>query len=144
MVKCALLAVFLATAGISFAEAPVGTEAFSVPAGTLLHCRTNQTLTTKLNKQGDAFTINIAEPVSVNGHVVIPVGSSIFGRIMLMERPRPHCGRWPDAAHRAANYASRWPHLPPCRDLGDGLRRRKREGGERRACQRAEFTRSGF
>jgi hypothetical protein len=87
MVKCALLAVFLATAGISFAEAPVGTEAFSVPAGTLLHCRTNQTLTTKLNKQGDAFTINIAEPVSVNGHVAIPVGSSIFGRIMLMERP---------------------------------------------------------
>jgi len=87
MVKCALLAVFLATAGISFAEAPVGTEAFSVPAGTLLHCRTNQTLTTKLNKQGDAFTINIAEPVSVNGHVAIPVGSSLFGRIMLMERP---------------------------------------------------------
>ena len=87
MVKCALLAVFLATAGISFAEAPVGTEAFSVPAGTLLHCRTNQTLTTKLNKQGDAFTINIAEPVSVNGHVVIPVGSSLFGRIMVMERP---------------------------------------------------------
>jgi len=87
MVKCALLVVFLATAGISFAESPVGTEVFSVPAGTLLHCRNNQTLTTKLNKQGDSFTINISEPVSANGHVVIPVGSSIFGRIMVMERP---------------------------------------------------------
>jgi len=87
MVKRALLAVFLATAGISFAESPVETEALSVPAGTMLHCRTNQTLTTKLNKQGDAFTINIAEPVSINGHVAIPVGSSLFGRIMLMERP---------------------------------------------------------
>jgi hypothetical protein len=87
MVKCALLAVLLATAGISFAESPVGTEVLSVPAGTLLHCRNNQTLTTKLNKQGDSFTINISEPVSVNGRVVIPVGSSIFGRIMLMERP---------------------------------------------------------
>ena len=87
MVKRALLAVFLATAGISFAESPVETGALSVPAGTMLHCRTNQTLTTKLNKQGDAFTINIAEPVSINGHVAIPVGSSLFGRIMLMERP---------------------------------------------------------
>ena len=87
MVKRALLAVFLATAGISFAESPVETGPLSVPAGTMLHCRTNQTLTTKLNKQGDAFTINIAEPVSINGHVAIPVGSSLFGRIMLMERP---------------------------------------------------------
>jgi hypothetical protein len=87
MVKCALLAVFLVTAGISFAESPIGTELFSVPAGTLLHCRNNQTLTTKLNKPGDSFTINISEPVSINGRVAIPVGSSIFGRIMVMERP---------------------------------------------------------
>jgi hypothetical protein len=87
MVKCALLAVLLATSGIAFAETPVGTEPFSVPAGTLLHCRANQTLTTKLNKQGDSFTINTSEPISINGQVAIPVGSSLFGRIMVMERP---------------------------------------------------------
>ena len=65
MVKRALLAVFLATAGISLAHAEtlVRTDALSVPAGTLLHCRTTQTLTTKLNIQGDAFTMSVAEPV---------------------------------------------------------------------------------
>jgi hypothetical protein len=89
MVKRALLAVFLATAGISLAHAEtlVQTEALSIPAGTMLHCRTTQTLTTKLNFQGDAFTINVAEPVSINGHVAIPVGATLAGRITRMERP---------------------------------------------------------
>ena len=89
MVKRALLAVFLATAGISIAHAEtlVDTEALSVPAGTLLHCRTTQTLTTKLNFQGDAFTMSVAEPVTINGHVAIPVGATLAGRITRMERP---------------------------------------------------------
>lgn len=89
MVKRALLSVVLLTSGITmaFAETPVQMEIFSVPAGTMLHCRTNQTLTTKLNAQGDAFTINVAEPVSINGHVVVPVGATLAGRITLMERP---------------------------------------------------------
>jgi hypothetical protein len=89
MVKRALLAVLLATAGISLAcaETLVETEPVSVPAGTMLHCRTLQTLTTKLNSQGDAFTINIAEPVSINGRVAIPAGTTLAGRITWMERP---------------------------------------------------------
>jgi hypothetical protein len=89
MVKRALLAVFLATAGIALAHAETlaQTDALSVPAGTLLHCRTTQTLTTKLNAQGDAFTMTVAEPVAINGLVAIPVGSTLAGRITLMERP---------------------------------------------------------
>jgi len=89
MVKRALLAVFLATAGIALAhgETLVSTEPLSVPAGTLLHCRTTQTLTTKLNSQGDAFTISVAEPVAINGLVAIPVGATLAGRITLMDRP---------------------------------------------------------
>jgi len=89
MVKRALLAVFLAVAGISIARAEtlVGTDALSVPAGTMLHCRTTQTLTTKLNLQGDAFTMSISEPVTINGHVAIPVGATLAGRITRMERP---------------------------------------------------------
>ena len=53
----------------------------------MLHCRTTQTLTTKLNFQGDAFTMSVAEPVSINGHVAIPVGSTLAGHITRMERP---------------------------------------------------------
>jgi hypothetical protein len=88
MVKHALLAVILATAGISLAlaETPLP-DSLSVPAGTLLHCRTSQTLTTKLNVQGDAFTMTVAEPVSVNGRVAIAEGSTLAGHITLMERP---------------------------------------------------------
>jgi hypothetical protein len=87
MVKRALLAVFLVTAGISQAETLVPTEPLSVPAGTLLHCRTSQTLTTKLNTQGDTFNLDIAEPVTVKGRTAIPVGATLAGRITRMERP---------------------------------------------------------
>jgi hypothetical protein len=89
MVKRALLAIFLAIAGISLAHAEnvVQTDALSVPAGTLLHCRTTQTLTTKLNSQGDAFTMSVAEPVTLNGRVAIPVGATLAGHITLLERP---------------------------------------------------------
>ncbi len=87
MVKRALLAVLFITVGFSLAHADTLAEADSVPAGTLLHCRTNQTLTTRLNVQGEAFTINVAEPVAMNGHVVVPVGSTLSGRITLMTRP---------------------------------------------------------
>jgi hypothetical protein len=89
MVKRALLAVFLAVVGIPLVQAETlgPTEPFSVPAGTTLHCRTTQTLTTKLNSQGDAFTVSITEPVILNGSAAIPVGSTVSGRITRMERP---------------------------------------------------------
>lgn len=89
MVKRAFLAVFLATAAISLANAEKMTpaEALSVPAGTLLHCRITGTLTTKLNHQGDPFTMTVAEPVSINGRVAIPAGATLVGRVTLMERP---------------------------------------------------------
>ena len=89
MVMRALLAVFLVTAGISLAQAEtlVGTDALSVPAGTMLHCRTTETITTKLNSQGDAFTISVVEPVTINGLAAIPVGSTLAGHITRMERP---------------------------------------------------------
>jgi len=89
MVKRVLLAVFFATLGISLAiaESPVETEPVSVPAGTVLHCRNAQTLTTQLNSQGDAFTISVAEPVTANGRVAIPAGSNLTGRITWLARP---------------------------------------------------------
>ncbi|MGA3167602.1 MAG: hypothetical protein ABSF14_15970 [Terriglobia bacterium] len=89
MVKRALLAVFLTLAGIfpAYAETPAKGEPLSVPAGTTLHCRVTETLTTKLNYQGDAFTLTISEPVLADGREVIPVGSTLQGRIAQMDRP---------------------------------------------------------
>jgi type IV secretion system protein VirB10 len=87
MVKRALLAVFLAGISLAHAETLAPADDLSVPAGTMLHCRTIQTLTTKLNLQGDAFTMSLAEPVSLDGRVAIPVGSTLAGHIARMERP---------------------------------------------------------
>jgi hypothetical protein len=89
MVKRALLAVFLAAAGISpaYAETPGKGQPFSIPAGTILHCRITQTVTTKLNYQGDAFAATVSEPVMVNGREAIPVGATLAGRIAQMDKP---------------------------------------------------------
>jgi hypothetical protein len=89
MVKRALLAAFLTWAGIfpAYAETPAKGESLSVPAGTTLHCRVTLTLTTKLNHQGDAFTLTISEPVLAGGREAIPVGSTLQGRIAQMDRP---------------------------------------------------------
>jgi hypothetical protein len=89
MVKRTILAVFLASVGVGLARAemPLPTETLSVPAGTLLHCRANETLTTKLNFRGDPFAMSVAEPVMLNGRLAIPAGSTLAGHITLMERP---------------------------------------------------------
>ncbi len=91
MVKRALLAVFLTTLGISpaLAQSPLKGDTLyaHIPAGTVVHCRIAQTLTTKLNYQGDAFTARVSEPVMLNGHEAIPVGATIEGRIAQMDRP---------------------------------------------------------
>jgi hypothetical protein len=89
MVKRALLAVFLTAVGISvaYAETPGRGQPFSIPAGTVLHCRVTQTLSTKLNYQGDAFAFTVSEPVMVDGREAIPVGSTLAGRIAQMDKP---------------------------------------------------------
>lgn len=82
MVKRALLAVFLI---LSFG-AVARTQNYSVPAGTTFHCRLTQTLSTKVNFQGDMFTATVAEPFVVDHQDVIPVGATIEGRISRMAR----------------------------------------------------------
>ncbi len=83
MVKHALLAFLLIVALGSVARA----EKYSIPAGTTLHCRLTQTLSTKLNSQGDLFTATVSEPLIINGREVIPAGSTLEGRVSWMARP---------------------------------------------------------
>lgn len=83
MVKRALSAVFLVVASVGLARA----ENHTVPVGTTLHCRLTQTLSTKLNFQNDLFTATVTEPLFIDGHDVIPVGSTLEGRIARLERP---------------------------------------------------------
>ena len=62
-------------------------EAVAIPAGTVVNCRLLQTLSTKLNYEGDAFTATVTEAVVVNGYQVIPVGAIVEGHIVRMRRP---------------------------------------------------------
>ena len=55
---------------------------YTVPRGERIRVRMNETLSSKTARAGDTFTTNVTEPVySNNGVVVIPVGSTIVGRV---------------------------------------------------------------
>jgi len=83
MVKRALFFVGLLVFSFSLAQA----EKITIPAGTTLHCRLNQPITTQLNSQGDPFTANVSEPLIFDGHEVVPVGARLQGRISELQRP---------------------------------------------------------
>ncbi len=54
----------------------------TVERGTRIRVRMNETLNSKTAQVGDTFTTNVTEPVySTNGAVVIPVGSTVRGRV---------------------------------------------------------------
>jgi hypothetical protein len=83
MVKRALLFAVAALLSVSLGRA----ETFTIPAGSTIHCRLTQTVSTKLNFQGDSFTATVTEPYVVNGQQIIPVGATITGRIAELTRP---------------------------------------------------------
>ncbi len=65
----------------------------SVPAGTALVVRLDTTLATFSNRVGDPFQGKVTQPVVVNGATVIPVGSTVEGRVSKVSEPRRISGR---------------------------------------------------
>ena len=53
----------------------------TVPEGTVLTVRLNETVSSKNNNSGDKFTGTVEEPVEVGGKVVIPKGSTVGGTV---------------------------------------------------------------
>ncbi|MFN0277981.1 MAG: hypothetical protein ACKVRN_05190 [Pyrinomonadaceae bacterium] len=55
---------------------------YTVESGTTMRARMSRTLTSKTAQVSDTFTATITEPVySTNGVVVVPVGSTVTGRV---------------------------------------------------------------
>src|SRR5215210_7497276 len=55
---------------------------YTVETGTTMRARMNATLSSKTARVGDTFAATITEPVySTNGVVVVPVGSTVRGRV---------------------------------------------------------------
>lgn len=55
-----------------------------VPAGTLLHARIRETLSTVATEVGTPFTAEVTEPMERDGRVIIPAGSVIHGRVTIV------------------------------------------------------------
>jgi hypothetical protein len=52
-----------------------------VPAGTVLTIRTGQELSSKTSQVGNAFTGSVSTPITLEGKMVIPAGSTITGTV---------------------------------------------------------------
>jgi hypothetical protein len=60
---------------------------FPVETGTVIRTRMNQTISSKTAAVGNTFTATVTEPVyATNGAVVIPVGSTVTGRVDAVTR----------------------------------------------------------
>ena len=54
----------------------------AVPEGTVLTVRLGQAVGSKISNTGDSFEASLADPVSVDGKVVIPEGSDVIGTVV--------------------------------------------------------------
>jgi len=63
-------------------EPPPPPKPFEVAAGTTIPVVLSQQLNSKTNKAGEEFDASVAAPVSVDGEVAIPKGSSVRGEIV--------------------------------------------------------------
>ena len=79
--------VLLSTGLVLFSVGLLRAEKMVVPAGSTLHCRLTQTITTQLNSQGEPFTATVSEPIMIDGREAIPFGARIEGRIAQLQRP---------------------------------------------------------
>jgi hypothetical protein len=86
--NCLAIVAFMTLSAASFAQQPLqvmvgGQQTSVLRAGTPINLKTLTELTTKGKhlKVGDRFSLEVADPVSINGQVVIPVGSNAVGEI---------------------------------------------------------------
>lgn len=63
-------------------SAPAPAPPIVVPAGTVLTVTIDQTISTSSNSSGDGFAASLAEPVAVNGTMVLPQGTKAVGTVV--------------------------------------------------------------
>lgn len=65
-------------AGAAYGAVPAA-PAGTVPAGTVIHVRLNESIGTQRNRPGDRFEATLASPVVEAGRTVIPAGTQVYG-----------------------------------------------------------------
>jgi len=86
MKKLAAIATLTLFAGAALAQT-------SLPTGTALKMKLETTLTTFSNQAGDPFQARVTQPVVVDGKTVIPVGTTVQGRVTKTSEPRRIAGK---------------------------------------------------
>jgi len=86
MKKASLLVSFILL--VAFASAQT-----SLPTGTAVKMKLETTLTTFSSKAGDPFSARVTEAVVLDGKTVIPVGTTVEGRVTKTSEPRRVAGR---------------------------------------------------
>ncbi len=65
----------------------------ALPPGTAVKMKLETTLATFSSKSGDSFSARVTEPVVVGGKTVIPIGSTVEGRVTKANEPRRITGK---------------------------------------------------
>ena len=79
--------------GILVFAAVLASAQTSLPTGTALKMKLENTLTTFSSKAGDPFQARVTEAVIVDGRTVIPVGATVQGRVTKTSEPRRIAGK---------------------------------------------------
>src|SRR5438093_10453797 len=86
MKKLAVIATLVLFASAALAQT-------SLPTGTALKMKLETTLATFSNQAGDPFQARVTQPVVVDGKTVIPVGTTVQGRVTKTGEPRRIAGK---------------------------------------------------
>src|SRR5271154_294711 len=65
----------------------------ALPAGTAVKMKLETTLATFTSKAGDPFSARVTEPVVMDGKTVIPIGTTVEGRVTKTSEPRRIAGK---------------------------------------------------
>ena len=75
------------------AAAATAQNDLSLPEGTSLKVKLENTVATFSNKAGDPFSGRVMEPVLLDGKTVIPAGTEVQGRLTRVSEPRRISGK---------------------------------------------------
>jgi hypothetical protein len=65
----------------------------ALPTGTAVKMKLETTLATFSSKAGDPFSARVTEPVLIDGKTVIPIGTTVEGRVTKANEPRRIAGK---------------------------------------------------
>jgi hypothetical protein len=86
MKRLSILVILVLVAGLAWAQT-------SLPTGTAVKMKLENTLTTFSTQAGDPFSARVTEAVVVEGKTVIPVGATVRGRVTRSSEPRRIAGK---------------------------------------------------